>query len=203
MTSGEERGVVYLDLDETLVHTREELPVLPALDKVVRAELQGGVAARMSRRRIAMCEEWEEAFRTEHGFTLVRPGAMEFLEVLGREADLYVFSAGRIDYVEAVLRRTSLCEGLQGWFSTREPPEECYPRGGGRWVLVDDMTPGSVGVKTKVTRILGTAVQEGRREELSRRHVVRAPSWCWDPGDGELLGEILDEVRARLKSLSG
>lgn len=193
------RNVIYFDLDETLVHTVEQLPTHPSPEKV-QAARKGTTAYQMVERRMAECKAWNSPHWTHFGFTLVRPGAHHLLETLKQEADLYVFSAGGLDYVEATLKETGLDVYLKGWFSLREPAESSYDQGDA-WVLVDNLNPGSMGVNMKVTRVLGLDAKDERRDTLAQRHTLTVPGWEWDPKD-ELFETLPDRIRERLVSLS-
>ena len=96
----------------------------------------------------------ETLVSTTVGGTRVRPGVVDVLEALRKDADLFVFSAASPASIDHRLRATRLDRFFFGTFSTRAPTDFRFVRGR-PWVLVDDTN-----AEEKLERIDPTAVPE-------------------------------------------
>ncbi|CAH8332532.1 unnamed protein product [Eruca vesicaria subsp. sativa] len=76
------KRTIFLDLDETLVHSSMEPPLRVNVDFMVRTKIEGVVTPM---------------------FVVKRPGVNEFLERIGKDYRVAVFTAGLPDYASQVL----------------------------------------------------------------------------------------------------
>lgn len=123
----------------------------------------------------------ETLVSTTVGGTRVRPGVVDVLEALGKEADLFVFSAASPASIENRLRSTRLDRFFFGTFSTRATTDFRFVRGR-PWVLVDDTN-----AEEKLERIDPTAVPE--------HHLVKVVAFT---GQASSLKRYLPTIRERL-----
>jgi hypothetical protein len=189
------KPIVYLDMDETLLHTRGYLTRPPSQARIEEARRLKGVRLRFIQSQIKKAELWKTAYLTEFGHTLVRPGAHDFIKRLATWADVYVFSAGQLDYVTATLKATKLDEHLLGCFSVHEQHDLPNDR---PWLLVDNLKPGTVGVKVKVCQVLKLDVEDPElAEQISTRYCLTVLGWTEDDQD-RVLDTLDAAIRARL-----
>ncbi|XP_021750472.1 probable C-terminal domain small phosphatase [Chenopodium quinoa] len=76
-----EKPTIFLDLDETLIHSSADLPSKP-FDFVVRPKIEG---------------------ETMDFYVIKRPGVDEFLEFLSKKFEIVIFTAGLREYASLVL----------------------------------------------------------------------------------------------------
>uniref|UniRef100_A0A803N2U0 FCP1 homology domain-containing protein n=1 Tax=Chenopodium quinoa TaxID=63459 RepID=A0A803N2U0_CHEQI len=76
-----EKPTIFLDLDETLIHSSADLPSKP-FDFVVRPKIEG---------------------ETMDFYVIKRPGVDEFLDFLSKKFEIVIFTAGLREYASLVL----------------------------------------------------------------------------------------------------
>ena len=115
--------LVFLDFDETLVHTRRGIGEANAYD----IEEEGyGVG---------------DTVYQDYNVT-VRPGVRRFLTALGEVADLYIYSAGALDYLNEALEATGLLPYVLDYFSLHDDNGEAFAElrlTRRPWLLVDNV----------------------------------------------------------------
>jgi hypothetical protein len=162
------RPVVFLDLDHTLVRTKL-IPKDKALKEAQsaidshtrfreRLAAKGRVIADKTAEKVAYRDYLESAGveiqpGREVWTTMPRPGLVELLEGLQEIAEVYLLSAGSVDYLEAVTDVFEVRQYFKGLLSVHEP-EDIPDLTGRPWVLVDDLEWGTSGVQEKL-RLLG------------------------------------------------
>ncbi len=153
---------IFLDMDETLLHYTQEWSV-------------GAI------------ELPEFA-----GFVMVRPHVVTCLQEISKFADVYVFSAGGLDYVYAALRAARLHYLLDGHFSSRR--DNFLPSKDRPWILVDDLPATHDNTLEKLRQL-------ARFDETppTLTHVHRIPAWHGDRRD-DALRHLPRILAARLAS---
>jgi hypothetical protein len=160
------KPIVYLDMDETLLHTRGYLTRPPSQARIEEARRLKGVRLRFIQSQIKKAELWKTAYLTEFGHTLVRPGAHDFIKRLATWADVV--------------------------HEQHDLPND-RP-----WLLVDNLKPGTVGVKVKVCQVLKLDVEDPElAEQISTRYCLTVLGWTEDDQD-RVLDTLDAAIRARL-----
>jgi len=113
------------------------------------------------------------------GFILLRPHVTECLRKLAAWADVYVFSAGSPEYVEAALKATRLHVFVDGFFSSRV--DNFLPTKDRLWILVDDLPAMHENTCEKLRQL-------ARWDDTlpTPAHVHKIPPWTGDPADRAL-----------------
>ncbi len=144
-------NLVFVDLDETLIHTLTEPFAIDAriaryAEQLETAHAHGDTdAMRLANYKLNNVVRVKAIWEAAHPFpeydsyarVAVRPGAVEGLEALYGLGDVIVFTAARHDYAEDALRRAGLRHLVQQVFSLQDNPcmkwSHMRPR-----VLLDD-----------------------------------------------------------------
>lgn len=224
------RPLVFLDMDDMLLKAKRigedgiEGMIESARRSAVRARsrLDGGkLNARMRsvlEKRIERSEReirWLESAQIlsfdggqDEYAMVVRPGVVEALRELAERADLYVFSAGSEDYIDACMKATPIGGMVQGWFSSRLWNHDLPEIEGRPWVLVDDLEFSTAGTADKLRQILGIGEEEWREygyttervPERYRRNHVHAPPFRMElpeptPFDGGMAAVVKERLR--------
>jgi phosphoglycolate phosphatase-like HAD superfamily hydrolase len=146
-------NLVFVDLDETLIHTMAEpLDIDERIElyglQVDAAHAHGHVdAMRLANFKfnhaLRVKAMWEAALPfpeyAENTRVAIRPGAVEGLEALYGLGDVMVFTAARHDYAVSALRLAGLLDLVQQVFSVRDDPDMSWAFSRPR-VLLDDTT---------------------------------------------------------------
>lgn len=190
------RPVVFLDFDDTLAHSQnggaEELRATFERATRLYERKPNPITKRMVDKAQADLDRLPEIPEIEFSDGTVmtvhpRPGLHQFLGALQSMATLYVLSHGTPAYLEKAISALGIEGHFKGIISTKGGAG--LPRNlPDRWVLVDDMSPGSSGIKIKLTML-------GDTDPL--RHVQIKP---YQGGADSALSGVVSEVRDRLQS---
>ena len=93
---------------------------------------------------------------------VVRPGVVESLRELSKHADLYVFSNGTEDYIEACMNASPIGKIVKGWYSSRLWNHDLPEIEGRPWLLVDDLAFNTASVADKLRQILDIGEDDWR-----------------------------------------
>ncbi|XP_022724687.1 carboxy-terminal domain RNA polymerase II polypeptide A small phosphatase 1 [Durio zibethinus] len=169
----ESKKTIFLDLDETLVHSSPDPP--PKMyDFVVRPSIDGQIM---------------------NFYVLKRPGVDFFLEEISKKYEVVVFTAGLKQYASQVLDKLD----PKGFISYRFYRDSCKEVGGkfvkdlsemgrdlGKVVIVDD-NPNAYSLQPENAVPIRPFVEDGRDRELEK--LVKFFEWC----------ERLEDMRAAVK----
>lgn len=157
------KPTVYIDLDETLVWSRSNVP---GSVKVISA--------------------------ISTGFTIARPSAKEFLEILKPDYRLASITTGIVEWQKDVLEKLGLLhyfEEINGWLDLDRTKHSVFERPE-KWLLVDNYPPHSMNLMDKL-QWLGI-------DEFKPHNFVKAEDFE-GRGDPAPLTLLIPEIREKLK----